>query len=646
MSIERAAKSERESTDKVVPADHSWVVRPKLIVGSGDDPLERDADAMADAVMRALRTDGPPRVRGATPRIQLSSEVGVAGGTLDRGTEAEIDRRRGRGRHLDGELRRSMEGAFGADFSDIRLNVDAGSDALNERIGARAFSIGSDVFVRRSDYRPAADSGRRLIAHELAHTVQQGASSRIQRSSDTTIRRALNPDSKSKGDWNSLQTGRTGAGVNGVIFATNLAGEQIVVKGLAEPPQRAMLAQEMMEKAGLRTTKTKPVAVRGGLGRHILTRLGALGATLTANADPMGAQITAKVNAWANFESLLLMEPANVKNLQELATTGPGLQVVVAPPVWARAVHGGGPDPTVPARQLVADDQANVDLHAGYWRTLLKNLEMWKQFGRMMFIDQFLGNEDRFETLKIQNVFIDNATGDAVAMDNDTMAAEFISQVTHTDAVTMPHNPQVTVTNKTPADHIRGVIEGGWVYNQPFQDRTMGSLQVLGGDYATLKGTSDAKVLALLTLLDQGTQGNSHTQVGAQVAIQECLAANVIQTLQAAMIIGLGEARVRVAAMFNDATRTKRSTFEKLFRAQLKNYKAGYDQKGDAMFNYLTLTIRYDYLERRTGFAAVGHAAALQAVQVKYANDVAQSARTGVSEIDPNTFSESLVSLT
>ncbi|MDY7088565.1 MAG: DUF4157 domain-containing protein, partial [Actinomycetota bacterium] len=59
---------------------------------------------------------------------------------------------------------------------------------MNDALGARAFTVGSDVFVRRSEYRPGTSEGDALLGHELAHTVQQGAAGpEVARSPRTTL---------------------------------------------------------------------------------------------------------------------------------------------------------------------------------------------------------------------------------------------------------------------------------------------------------------------------------------------------------------------------------------------------------------------------------------------------------------------------
>ncbi len=115
-------------------------------------------------------------------RIQRQPVVGAEGGDLDSELAGVIDGARGKGQPLPGNLRAGMEHSFGADFSNVRVHTDAKADALNGAVSAHAFTTGSDIFVRRSDYNPGSRSGQELLAHELTHVVQQGAA--VQREVD------------------------------------------------------------------------------------------------------------------------------------------------------------------------------------------------------------------------------------------------------------------------------------------------------------------------------------------------------------------------------------------------------------------------------------------------------------------------------
>ncbi|MFJ5674393.1 DUF4157 domain-containing protein [Streptomyces sp. NPDC093097] len=78
----------------------------------------------------------------------------------------------GAGQPLDLSVRRELEEQLGHDFSQVRLHTGRDAGQLAELMGADAFAVGQDVFFREGTYRPGTADGRRLLAHELLHTVQ------------------------------------------------------------------------------------------------------------------------------------------------------------------------------------------------------------------------------------------------------------------------------------------------------------------------------------------------------------------------------------------------------------------------------------------------------------------------------------------
>jgi hypothetical protein len=75
-----------------------------------------------------------------------------------------------------------MEPRFGADLSAVRIHTDAHAHELARSVNARAFTVGRNVVFGAGHYATHTDSGRRLLAHELTHTLQQGATTRVARS--------------------------------------------------------------------------------------------------------------------------------------------------------------------------------------------------------------------------------------------------------------------------------------------------------------------------------------------------------------------------------------------------------------------------------------------------------------------------------
>ena len=77
------------------------------------------------------------------------------------------------GQALDSRLRTGLSAAFGHDFSDVRVHADAGAAQLADQMNARAFTLGRDIAFGAGEYQPGTLVGDAIIAHELAHVVQQ-----------------------------------------------------------------------------------------------------------------------------------------------------------------------------------------------------------------------------------------------------------------------------------------------------------------------------------------------------------------------------------------------------------------------------------------------------------------------------------------
>ena len=83
------------------------------------------------------------------------------------------DALRSPGQPLDARTRARMEPLFGFDFSDVRVHAGPEAASSAASIGARAFAVGSHIIFGRGEHSPGTSAGAMLIAHELAHVVQQ-----------------------------------------------------------------------------------------------------------------------------------------------------------------------------------------------------------------------------------------------------------------------------------------------------------------------------------------------------------------------------------------------------------------------------------------------------------------------------------------
>ena len=114
------------------------------------------------------RGRGPPAKTGG---VQLK---GRDGGGRGSGNLQAIQSQLGSGKPLDSGVRSHMDSAFGYDFSRVRVHTDAAAAGVANNLNARAFTLGKDIAFGAGEYAPGSLIGDALIAHELAHVVQQG----------------------------------------------------------------------------------------------------------------------------------------------------------------------------------------------------------------------------------------------------------------------------------------------------------------------------------------------------------------------------------------------------------------------------------------------------------------------------------------
>jgi outer membrane protein OmpA-like peptidoglycan-associated protein len=133
---------------------------PRVPVPTRQDGHERQARAAAEALAGSSRgaIAAPTRVPVADAATRAAARDLVPAG----------------GRPLDARTRADLEARLGHTFGDVRVHADGEASATAEGLQARAFTVGRDIVFGAGEYRPESAEGRRLLAHELTHTVQQG----------------------------------------------------------------------------------------------------------------------------------------------------------------------------------------------------------------------------------------------------------------------------------------------------------------------------------------------------------------------------------------------------------------------------------------------------------------------------------------
>ena len=166
-------------------------IQTKLSISEPGDIYEQEADRIADQVMRMPDLTLSRSSIGSTPIRALSVQRKCQS---CEGEEGELQRKPNSsateppssgletvaatlsqgGRLLDPATRSFFEPRFGTDFSAVRIHTDTQAAESATSVNALAYTVGRDVVFNSGQYDPHHDSGKRLLAHELTHVVQQG----------------------------------------------------------------------------------------------------------------------------------------------------------------------------------------------------------------------------------------------------------------------------------------------------------------------------------------------------------------------------------------------------------------------------------------------------------------------------------------
>ena len=138
---------------------------------AGPAPAIRHDDPEA-SVSRLASAVGNRGLSRAISQMREGEGI-LPGGLVHPDVEAAIAAASGGGSRLNSGVANHVGGAYGAPLGDVRVHYDDHAAALSRAVSARAFTVGSDIFFGAGEYRPNSSGGRELIAHELAHVVQQ-----------------------------------------------------------------------------------------------------------------------------------------------------------------------------------------------------------------------------------------------------------------------------------------------------------------------------------------------------------------------------------------------------------------------------------------------------------------------------------------
>jgi hypothetical protein len=158
------------------------LIQRKLAIGKPDDQYEREADRVAETVMR-MPEPNDCRQHGCAQTLHRQATNTAMMGEVPSSVHEAL---RSPGQPLDAGTRAFMEPRFGYDFSQVRIHADIKAAESARAVNALAYTVGNDMVFNFGQYAPGTAEGNKILGHELTHVIQQGGNlSMVQRWGDS-----------------------------------------------------------------------------------------------------------------------------------------------------------------------------------------------------------------------------------------------------------------------------------------------------------------------------------------------------------------------------------------------------------------------------------------------------------------------------
>jgi len=257
----KAPPVQRQEEDDALQMKPSPSAMPLPTISTLQRQQEDDELQLKPSGLKPFQSNLPPfpflQRQEEDDELQMKGGSTLEGGELSGDIERSVQSAKSGGQPLGDDVRGSMEQAFNADFSGVKIHTGGNADSLNRSISARAFTSGSDVFFRSGEYNPDSSGGKELLAHELTHTIQQGQS--VQRSEsakhdDISVNSPVQSVSTTQRMADTIQRA-VGLEIEIPIPVDNLSSDD--VKQLQVLIAEAEVANQLKESKGREVSETK-----------------------------------------------------------------------------------------------------------------------------------------------------------------------------------------------------------------------------------------------------------------------------------------------------------------------------------------------------------------------------------------------------
>jgi hypothetical protein len=211
-------KPQATNTSKKNDLFNKPTVQAKLKIGAVNDPAEKEADQKADSIVSPkLNHFGEPAFIQPVSPIQTKINNALSEKlSPSKDFESNLKSSKGGGQKMDNGTKSEMESGFGKNLSNVNIHTDSNAVQMNQDIGAKAFTNGSDIYFNEGNYNPSSKEGKHLLAHELTHTAQQGATggkanNTVQRKAETIQKKAVGDETVTAGGFDKKSASHVSA---------------------------------------------------------------------------------------------------------------------------------------------------------------------------------------------------------------------------------------------------------------------------------------------------------------------------------------------------------------------------------------------------------------------------------------------------
>lgn len=328
-------------------------IQPKLRVNQPGDEYEREADAMAEKVIRMPESSlnkntsfnsGSSVIQRKRSKCEeeehhiqrKESQPGIV--HADTGLASYVNNLGGSGSPLPHSTRNFFETRFGYDFSNVRVHTGSVATKSAENINALAYTRGNNIVFNRNQYSPSTQHGKRLLAHELTHVIQQ---SNLQLPAKNSISSA---DSLAYQGVNSISKLPINQNISGPIMQRQVASEPAYNINLVYPPNHTERHQGISQLEALRVLRMFSNRIDGHLaggeeGHRYLIQIHNDQSIIAGISDLFGGARMPSLNIWASPRAVLRTARESIERADINAATRKLQQAAVLARNAERQVH-------------------------------------------------------------------------------------------------------------------------------------------------------------------------------------------------------------------------------------------------------------------------------------------------------------------